>query len=64
MDRQMKEFLTGFERAALLVRRIISDPPSYGSAQGYLEYVADLHVDGEDLLRRGLAVGCLSALGR
>ncbi len=64
MDRQMKEFLTGFERAALLVRRIIVDPPPYESAQSYLEYVAHLHGAAEDLLRRGLAVGCLSALGR
>jgi hypothetical protein len=64
MDRQIKEYLTGFERAALLVRRVLIDPPSYKSAQSYLEYVAHLHAGAEDLLRRGFAVGCLSALGR
>jgi hypothetical protein len=64
MDRRIKEYLLGFERAALLVRRVLSDPPSYKSAQSYLEDVAHLHVDAEDLVRRGLAVGCLSALGR
>ncbi len=64
MDRQIKEYLAGFERAALLVRRVLSEPPRYQSAPSYLEYVARLHLDAEDLLRRGLAVGCLSALGR
>lgn len=28
LDRNVKEFLTGFERAALLLQRIIGGPPS------------------------------------
>ena len=64
MDRQTKEYLAGFQRAALLVQRILSAPPSYQSAQHYLEDVADLHLHAGDLQRRGIAVGCLSALGR
>ncbi len=64
MDRQTKEYLAGFQRAALLVQRILSAPPSYQSAQSYLEDVAHLHDRAGDLRRRGIAVGCLSALGR
>jgi hypothetical protein len=64
MDRQTREYLRGFERAALLVQRVLSDPPSYKNAESYVEDVADLHVRANDLLRRGIAVGCLSALGR
>ena len=56
--------LRGVERAALLVQRVLSDPPSYKSAESYVEDVACLHVRATDLLRRGIAVGCLSALGR
>jgi hypothetical protein len=64
MDRQTREYLRGFERAALLVQRVLSDPPSYKSAESYVEDVAHLHVRASDLLRRGIGVGCLSALGR
>jgi hypothetical protein len=64
MDRQTREYLMGFERAAQLVQRVVSEPPSYKSAKSYVEDVADLHVRATDLLRRGIAVGCLSALGR
>jgi hypothetical protein len=65
MDRQIREYLRGFEQAAVLVRRVLSDPPSYKNAESYVEDVAaDLHVRATDPLRRGIAVGCLSALGR
>jgi hypothetical protein len=64
MDREAREYLRGFEQAALLVQRVLSDPPSYNNAESYVQDVADLHVRATDLLRRGIAVGCLSALGR
>ena len=64
MDQRSKEYLAGFQRAALLVQRVLSAPPSYKSAQAYIEDVAHLHDHAVDLVRRGIAVGCLSALGR
>ncbi len=64
MDRQAREYLTGFGRAALLVRHVLSQPPGFRTPPEYVEDVACLHGDAEDLFRRGLAVGCLSALGR
>jgi len=64
MSRSEHEFLAGFGRAAVLTRTVIDSPPSYTTAAEYLEDVADLHADSDDLKRRGLAVGCLSALGR
>ncbi|HEY7409727.1 MAG TPA: hypothetical protein VII13_03235 [Vicinamibacteria bacterium] len=64
MDRRAREYLGGFERAALLVQRLLSGPPAYANAADYVRDVAALHDDAPDLFRRGLAVGCLSALGR
>ena len=64
MERREREFLAGFERAARLVQQVLACPPSYASGDRYLEDVARLHGDAEDLVRRGLAVGCLAALGR
>jgi hypothetical protein len=64
MDRREREFLSGFERAAILTRRILESPPSHTTARQYMEDVAHLMGDSDDLLRRGLAVGCLSALGK
>ena len=64
MKRGEREFLAGFERAALLVQQLLSGPPAYASGDRYLEDVAQLNGDAEDLVRRGLAVGCLAALGR
>jgi len=64
MDRREKEFLTGFRRAAQLAECLLASPPKHTDAAAYLEEVADLHGRSEDLVRRGLAVGCLSALGR
>jgi hypothetical protein len=64
MSRNGHDFLAGFERAAVLTRTVMAHPPSHTSAVEYLEDVAHLHADSDDLTRRGLAVGCLSALGR
>jgi len=64
MERSEREFLAGFERAALLVRQVLTCPPTYASGDRYLEDVARLHGDADDFTRRGLAVGCLAALGR
>jgi hypothetical protein len=64
MSRDEKDFLTGFGLAATLTRHIMGQRPSYTSAEKYVEDVADLHADAPDFLRRGVAVGCLSALGR
>ncbi len=63
MDQRAKEFLIGFERAALLTRRMRESPPSHMKPEDYLKDVADLNADADDLTRRGLAVGCLAALG-
>lgn len=64
MNRGEKEFLMGFQRAAQLVQRILACPPSHTSAVDYMNDVAHLHADADDLLRRGLAVGCLAAVGK
>jgi hypothetical protein len=64
MERREREFLAGFERAARLVQQVLTCPQAYVSTDRYLEDVARLHGDAEDLTRRGLAVGCLAALGR
>jgi hypothetical protein len=64
MERREREFLAGFERAALLVQQVLTRPQAYVNGDRYLEDVARLHGDAEDLTRRGLAVGCLAALGR
>jgi len=64
MSRNGHEFLAGFQQAAVLTRTVLAQPPSYTTAAEYLEDVAHLHADSDDLTRRGLAVGCLSALGR
>ena len=64
MSRNGHEFLAGFQQAAVLTRTVIASPPSYTSPAEYLEDVAHLHADSDDLTRRGLAVGWLSALGR
>jgi len=64
LERAEREFLAGFERAALLVQQVLTCPQAYASGDRYLADVAQLHGDAEDLTRRGLAVGCLAALGR
>ena len=63
MDRRAKDFLIGFERAAWLTRRIREAPPSHTTPEDYLKDVAELNEDSDDLVRRGLAVGCLAAVG-
>ena len=64
MTRNERDFLMGFGLAATLTRRVMGQSPSYTSAQKYVEDVADLHADAEDMLRRGVAVGCHSAFGK
>jgi hypothetical protein len=61
VSRDEKEFLFGFEKAALLAQQILHSPPAYTTAREYLESVADLHRDSDDLVCRGLVVGCLCA---
>jgi hypothetical protein len=56
--------LTGFGLAATLTRDIQWQCPSYTTAEKYVADVASLHGDADDFLRRGIAVGCLSALGK
>ena len=64
VSRDEKEFLFGFEKAALLAQQILQSPPAYTSARDYLESVAHLHRDSDSLVSRGLVVGCLCALGK
>ena len=61
MGRQELAFLAGFGRAALLAQQVKAHPPSHTTPEEYMRDVADLHGDSEDLLSRGLAVGCLSS---
>jgi hypothetical protein len=63
MDGRARDFLSGFQRAAWLAEQVRSCPSSYASREDYLRDVARLHAGVEDLARRGLAVGCLAALG-
>lgn len=64
MRREERAFLTGFGRAALLARQVLADPPKHTTPQEYLRDVAHLHADSDDLVGRGLAVGCLAAFGK
>jgi len=64
MSHSARDFLLGFERAAVLTQRMLAHPPDMMSAPDYMGYVADLYASADDPLGRGLAVGCLSALGR
>jgi hypothetical protein len=61
MGRQERAFLQGFGKAALLAQQVKDHPPTHTTAEEYMRDVAHLHGDSEDLLSRGLAVGCLSA---
>lgn len=63
MSRPEREFLTGFEKAAVLTQRMLASPPSYTTPQDYLKDVARLMLGGDDFVGRGLAVGCLCAVG-
>ena len=64
MDRQAKEFLEGFQKAAQLTQRLADNRSPHPDPTDYLKDVADLHGHSDDLVRRGLAVGCLCALGK
>jgi hypothetical protein len=63
MSRRERDFLTGFEKAALLTQRVAACPPSYTTARDYLKNVVQLLRGSEDLVERGLVVGCLCAVG-
>jgi hypothetical protein len=63
MSRREREFLTGFEKAALLTQCVSSCPPSYMTAREYVKDVAQLLRGSDDLMERGLVVGCLCAVG-
>jgi hypothetical protein len=64
MGRQEQAFLAGFGKAAVLAQQVKDHPPSHTTPEEYMRDVAHLHGDSEDLLSRGLAVGCLSAFGQ
>jgi hypothetical protein len=62
-DMAEREFLAGFERAAQLAQRLLACPPCYSSGPEYVRYVADLMNGADDVMGRGLAAGCLAAVG-
>jgi hypothetical protein len=64
VSRKEQDFLAGFGTAALLTQRVLASPPLYTSGPDYIESVAHLHADSDDLVGRGLAVGCRAALGK
>jgi hypothetical protein len=64
MDRQARESLEGFQKAAQLTRLLAENRSPHSDPTDYLKDVADLHGHSDDLVRRGLAVGCLCALGK
>jgi hypothetical protein len=64
MDRQAKQFLEGFQKAAQLAQHLADNRSPQSDPMEYLEDVADLHGHSDDLVRRGLAVGCLCAVGK
>jgi hypothetical protein len=64
MDRHAKQFLEGFQRAAQLAQQLADNRSSLSDPAEYMEDVADLHGHSDDLVRRGLAVGCLCAVGK
>ena len=63
ISRREKEFLSGFQKAALLTQRVSACPPSYTTARDYLKDVARLLRSSDDLVERGLVAGCLCAVG-
>jgi hypothetical protein len=57
------DFLSGFEKAALLTQQVRTCPPSYTSAREYIRDVAQVLRGSDGLVERGLVIGCLSAVG-
>lgn len=64
MDRRVRDFLMGLDRAVLPARRGAAHPPSYTRATECLLDFCHLHADSDDLVWCGLAVGCPSGLGK
>jgi hypothetical protein len=63
MGRSEKEFLLGFAKAATLTQRMLAAPPAHTSPKDYMKDVAHLLRSSDDLVDRGIAVGCLAAVG-
>jgi hypothetical protein len=61
MGRRESAFLAGFGKAALLAQQVKEHPPTHTTPEEYMRDVADLHADSDEMISRGLAVGCLSA---
>jgi hypothetical protein len=64
MDRQARQFLEGFQKAAQLAQNLADNRSPHSDPTEYMEDVADLHGQSDDMVRRGLAVGCLCAVGK
>jgi hypothetical protein len=63
MSRRERDFLIGFQKAALLTRRVSECPPSYTTARDYMRDVARLLGGSDGLVEQGLVAGCRSAFG-
>ena len=63
MGRNEKEFLLGLAMAATLTQRMLAAPPAHMRPQDYMKDVAHLLRSSDDLVGRGIAVGCLAAVG-
>ena len=61
MDRWETDFLRGFERAAQLTRQLREHPPSHTSVEDYMEDVAQLHGDSDDLVSRSMRLPSFGA---
>ena len=63
MGRSEKEFLLGFAMAATLTQRMLTAPPAHTSPRDYMKDVAHLLRSSDNLVGRGIAVGCMAAVG-
>ena len=63
MGRSEKDFLLGFAKAATLTQRVLAAPPAHTSPRDYMKDVAHLLRSSDDLVERGIAVGCMAAIG-
>ena len=63
MGRSEKDFLLGFAKAATLTQRVLAAPPAHTTPRDYMKDVAHLLRSSDDLVERGIAVGCMAAVG-
>jgi hypothetical protein len=63
MGRSEKDFLLGFAKAATLTQGVLAAPPAHTSPRDYMKDVAHLLRSSDDLVERGIAVGCMAAVG-